>query len=158
MNIQRMQKPCFVAGALVPLACLCCLPLFHTWPGRRFLLYYFAPIVSMAFFWGGLRLAKWDSYVRGHFVLDAVVFSAALARFVIGEVLPFSGHMLFFGYTLLTIWEAWYRVLCVLLILETTWFKLYIWKDWKSWILGLVSGLLIGVAWLVIGKRKKAAG
>jgi hypothetical protein len=108
----------------------------------------------MAFLWGGLRVAKLDSYARGQLALDATVFSAALARFAIGEVLPFSGHMLFFGYTLLTTQETWYRILCFLLILETTWFKLYLWKDWTTWIVGSVSGLILGVAWLVYEKGK----
>ena len=157
MNLKRLQKPCFVAGALVPLACLCCLPFFHTWPGRRFLLFYFAPIVAMAFLWGGLRVAELDFYARGQLALDAVVLGGALARFVIGEVLPFSGHMLFFAYTLLTTRETWYRSLCLLLILETTWFKLHVWKDWKTWAVGSVSGLVFGVAWWVFGKRKRRA-
>jgi hypothetical protein len=128
--------------------------MFHTWPGRRFLLFYFAPIVSMVFFWGGLRVVKWESFVRGQLALDAAIVTVALARFVIGEVFPFSGHMLFFVYALLTARERWYRILCTLLILETTWFKLYIWNDWRTWTMGTVAGLLSGGAWLMVGKRQ----
>jgi cation transport ATPase len=151
-----MQKLCFFAGWFLPLVCLCCLPIFHTWPGRRFLLFYFAPIVSMVFFWGGLRVEKWQSFVRGQLAIDAAILTAALARFVIGEVLPFSGHMLFFVYTLLTTREKWYRVLCILLILETTWFKLHLWNDWRTWTMGSVAGLISGVAWMMVWKRKSA--
>ena len=65
----------------------------------------------------------------------------AFARFVVGTVLPFSGHMLFLTYTVLTIGRVrWYRRLAVVLLVETTIFKLWLWRDPYSWSIGLGLG------------------
>jgi hypothetical protein len=61
---------------------------------------------------------------------------------VLGELLPFSGHMLFLAYSGLTTRRTWYRGLALALLVETTVFKLWLWRDVTSWALGLALGLL----------------
>jgi hypothetical protein len=71
---------------------------------------------------------------------------------VLGEVLPFSGHMLFLTYSGLTTTARWYRWLALVLLAETTVFKLWVWRDVYSWSLGLVIGLVAAV-W---GRRQRS--
>jgi hypothetical protein len=61
---------------------------------------------------------------------------------VFGNVVPFSGHMLFLVYSAMTTPLRWYRVMAALLIVLTTVFKFAVLKDPLSWSLGLVVGVL----------------
>lgn len=104
-----------------------------------FLVWYVAPLFLAAPLWLRERL-----HVTGRtHALDAAVTVLAFARFVSGGLLPFSGHMLFLSYSALTPPATrGYRVLALALLIETTIFKLWIWRDPRSWGLGLVLGLL----------------
>lgn len=104
-----------------------------------FLVWYVAPLFLAAPLWLRGRL-----HVAGRTrALDAAVTVLAFARFVSGGLLPFSGHMLFLTYSALTppVTRG-YRLLALALLIETTIFKLWIWRDPRSWALGLVLGLL----------------
>ncbi|GEM_PF-6879854 len=89
---KRAQRLLFAAELLPPLACLCCLPLFHSWAGRRFQLFYFAPIISMASLWCGLRVERLEALSRSDWALDGGVFLAALGlmRLVLAEKNPLA--------------------------------------------------------------------
>jgi hypothetical protein len=67
--------------------------------------------------------------------------------------LPFSGHMLFLTYSLLTTPVRWYQVVAVLLIAETTGFKLGVWHDFASWSIGLATGLACAGVYALLGGR-----
>lgn len=109
-----------------------------------FLAWYVAPLFLAAPLWLRERL-----HVAGRArALDAAVLVLAFARFAGGGwLLPFSGHMLFLTYSSLTPPATrGYRLLAAALLIETTVFKLWIWRDPRSWALGLVLGLLAAAA------------
>lgn len=132
-----------------PLACLVAAPVALTWldswEAARFLALYVAPLFLAAPLWARERL-------RAHMatggapgwrpLLDGAVVLLSLARFVLGEVLPFSGHMLFLTYTVLLPASRAYHWLAAVLLVETTVFKLVLWADVSSWAIGLVVGAL----------------
>jgi hypothetical protein len=116
---------------------------------------YVAPLFLAAPLWARQRLDMLEHLTARALVADVLVTSLAFARFVAGERLPFSGHMLFLAYTLLTPGLAsWYRLLAVVLLVETTVFKLWLWSDATSWALGLVLG--VGAAAVVFSRRRLA--
>lgn len=109
----------------------------------RFLAFYAAPLFVAVLVWARIRLGSLESLTPAECSTDAVVTFLAFARFVFGAVLPFSGHMLFLSYALLTARGACgFRLLAVVLLVETTVFKLWIWQDTTSWALGLALGVL----------------
>ncbi|HEX8903837.1 MAG TPA: hypothetical protein VF771_03290 [Longimicrobiaceae bacterium] len=114
-----------------------------------FLVFYVAPLFIAAPLWLRERV---DVVGRAR-VLDLAVVALAFARFVGGGILPFSGHMLFLTYSLLARPISFrYRLLAVALLIETTVFKLWIWRDPRSWGLGLALGLAAAVAWWLVRK------
>jgi hypothetical protein len=109
----------------------------------RFLALYAAPLFLAVPLWARHRLAALERLPATALVADVVVTALAAARFVLGTWLPFSGHMLFLAYSGLTVDGARaYRALALLLAVETTVFKLWLWRDVTSWALGLALGLL----------------
>jgi hypothetical protein len=124
-------------------------------PARLFWIAYVAPLFLAAPLWLRNRLAvplRLD--VRS--IVDAAVLSLSVARFVTGTILPFSGHTLFLTYSGLNVGSRAYRILALLLFVETTWFKLFLWRDTKSWGIGIAIGL-IATALTLWGSRKVAA-
>jgi hypothetical protein len=121
-------------------------------PARRFVVFYIAPMVVAFPLWARVRLDGIERRPRARIVLDAAVVVLAVARTVTG-LLPFSGHMLFLTYSLLTTRERLYQAIAVLLLVETTWFKLGLWSDLRSWSIGLVAGLAAAGAWAVAGRK-----
>jgi hypothetical protein len=113
--------------------------------GIRFLVLYVAPMFLIAPIWLRHRLADVEQRSPGAQAIDAGLFVLAMVRFVSGGLLPFSGHMLFLTYTGITVRVSRFRWLAALLLLETTVFKLLIWRDPKSWGLGIALGALAGV-------------
>jgi hypothetical protein len=130
-----------------------------SWPAARFLVAYVAPMCVAVPWWVRERLrafaqAPWIS--PGRLLLDASVVVLAIARFGIGETLPFSGHMLFLSYSFLTTSARSYRLAALAFLIETTIFKLLVWQDARSWAVGLVLGLVAAVA-VAAGQRQRAA-
>jgi hypothetical protein len=121
--------------------------------GLRFLALYVAPMFLAAPLWARQRLAGLEQRPASVRAVDGGVLVLSLARFVAGGVLPFSGHMLFLTYSGLTVRARGYRWLVGLLLLETTVFKLWLWRDPQSWSLGLGLGLAAGLAALGRGSR-----
>jgi len=109
--------------------------------------------------WARERLrafAREPGIAPGRLVLDVGVLVLALARFGIGDTLPFSGRMLFLCYSLLTTSTRGYRLVALVLVLETTIFKLVLWQDPQSWGLGLALGI-IAAAGARAGQSRAAA-
>jgi hypothetical protein len=121
-------------------------------PARRFVVFYIAPMVLAFPLWARVRLESIETEPAGRVALDAAVTVLAVLRTLTGA-LPFSGHMLFLVYSLLTTPRLWYRVVALLLIVETTWFKLGIWSDVLSWSLGLAAGLVSAALYAFLGRR-----
>lgn len=125
-------------------------------PARRFVVFYVAPMVVIFPFWARIRLEHVERHPAGRIALDAAVTVLSMVRAVNG-VLPFSGHMLFLTYTLLTTPSRWYRAAALVLLFGTTWFKLAEWNDFASWSIGLATGLASAGAYALLG-RGRAAG
>lgn len=117
-----------------------------SWGSVRFFVYYAAPLFLAAPLWMRSRVCVITQLSNLALAMDVVVFVASVARFAAAAVFPFSGHMLFLTYTLLTARARWYAWLAVALIMETSFFKLVLWHDRESWLLGLALGALTGVA------------
>jgi hypothetical protein len=130
-----------------------------SWPAVRFLLAYVAPMCLAVPWWARERVrafAQAPGIASGRLLLDAAVVVLAIARFGIGERLPFSGHMLFLSYSLLTTPARGYRLAALVLVIETTIFKLLVWQDVQSWAIGLVLGLVAAVV-AAAGQHQRAA-
>lgn len=107
------------------------------WRIQRVLLLYNAPTCAAGAWWLYLRVGDIQAWWRAGIVLDAIVFAAALLRMVPFLPLPFSGHMLFLVYSLLTARSTAYRWIAAILVAETTVFKLVVWGDWHTWGIGV---------------------
>jgi hypothetical protein len=119
-------------------------------PAVTFLVLYVAPLFLAAPLWLRERLGVGGA-AR---LVDLAVLALAFARFTGGGILPFSGHMLFLTYSVLAgPVSLRYRALALALLIETTVFKLWIWRDPRSWGLGLVLGLFAWVIWRLAGSR-----
>lgn len=127
-----------LAAAGAPIACGAAALAVPGWAAKRYLLFYLAPIASAFALWLRLRLAdpSWTGRTRA---LDAAVVTLAALRFA-GGFVPVFGHMLFFTYSGLTTGAGWYRALALALAAETTYFKLVLWADARSWCLGIAAG------------------
>ena len=149
---ERVERWLFRIAALGLLACTCgavyAATVMTSWPAVRFLLLYVAPMCIAVPWWMRARLrtlngeGNVESWRAG---ADAAMLVLAMARFVVGAVLPWSGHMLFLSYSAITTDTRDYRIVAVLLLVETTVFKLLVWQDARSWAIGLALGGLVGV-------------
>lgn len=108
------------------------------------------PISGLASVWIHLRIAS--KKIGGSeilLVLDLIVFCTSMARTLFGDFIPISGHMFFLCHTMLTVKKSWYKVVSLLLVLHTTYFKLVIWNDVTTWLNGFAAGVLSGVVYLI---------
>jgi len=145
----------WAAGSLATAAVLAGFLWMEAGPARRFVVFYIAPMVLAFPLWAGVRLERIETEPAGRVALDLSVTLLAVLRTLTGA-LPFSGHMLVLTYSLLTTPRAWYRAVALLLVAETTWFKLGIWADWRSWSLGLVAGLAAAALHALLARRTAA--
>src|SRR5690349_11734057 len=65
-----------------------------SWPAARFLAFYVAPLLLAVPLWLAERLRE-GRPGREVWGIDIVVVSLSLLRFVVGPLIPMSGHMLF---------------------------------------------------------------
>lgn len=134
-----IERAAVVLSAAFALASLAAVPFVESWAERRYVTLYLAPLFAVFGWWARARMRDADAASPGRIVVDAVVVALAAARFA-GGFLPLSGHMLFLTHAAGTTRGA-LRLAAVALLLETTWFKLMIWRDPASWGLGLAAGL-----------------
>ena len=133
-----LDRAALVACVAVPLAIAAAALVADNWRARRFLLAYVAPFFVAFPLWFRTRMARpWGGR---EMAVDGAVSLLGAVRMT-GSFLPFSGHTLFYLYSLLTTRTAWYRVLAALLLIETAYFKLLLWSDPRSFTLGIVLAL-----------------
>jgi hypothetical protein len=114
--------------------------------------------VILGVFWVRLRLQEHAHATLPRRGLDVLVVAVSALRLA-GPLVPFSGHMLFLTYTMLTTPVRWYRVAAALLAVQTTLFKfglaadppaawyglfLRLW-DPTGWWTGILAGLVAGM-------------
>jgi hypothetical protein len=142
----RVRRALRWSAILFPCAAVVAALFVHGWPAQRFLLFYVAPLFLAAPLWAELRIGESGFALTRRSLMDGAITVAAFLRFVLGTILPFSGHMLFLTYTGITTPQRWYRWLALALIVETTAFKLWLWRDRYSWSLGLLIGIVAAAA------------
>jgi hypothetical protein len=148
VSLRIVRRALLVTAVLLAVAALAAVTFVCDWPARRYLIFYLAPLFLAAPLWVRLRLADWPPRYTTRIAIDAIVFGLSFARFVSGELLPFSGHTLFLTYSLVTTASLGYRIAAVVLIADTTVFKLWIWHDVASWSIGIGLGLVAAVLWM----------
>lgn len=158
---RRTDAALLWCAALAPVGCavVSAFVFYETGSGGsvRYFMLYAAPLLVAVALWARTRLAIADVIAPITLVVDAVVVAMSLIRFVLGELHPVSGHMLFLTYSLLTTRVGWYRWLAVALIVQTSIYKLVLWRDQQSWALGLVAGVLAAAVVLLAGRRAAVA-
>jgi hypothetical protein len=129
----------FAAGALV----------VDGWAARRFLLLYVAPFFVAFFAWAWLRVGRIEQDRPAALVVDVAATVLGAVRFA-GLPVPFSGHMLFFVYAGMTVRSMRFLLLIVVLAAEATWYKLVVWRDPRSWALGIAAGAVLAATRILI--------
>lgn len=135
------------AAVLLPIAAAGTALFVDSWYTQRYLIFYVAPLFFAAPFWVRLRLEHGWPELNGRFLLDVAVLGLSILRFLIGSLFPYSGHTLFLTYSALTTPHRAYRYLAAVLLVEVTFFKLWLWRDPYTWLLGGVLGLLAYERW-----------
>jgi len=126
------------------------------WPAQRFLLVYVAPLFAYGAAWARDRLARIERDVTTVLAIDALAFAAGALRIAGGwGVLPYSGHMLFLTYAVATPSTRWLRLIALGLIGMTSYFKLVLWHDARTWSLGLAAGLALAALRTLTARRNQ---
>lgn len=131
----------FAAGALV----------VDGWAARRFLLLYVAPFFVAFFAWAWVRVGRIERDRPAALAVDAAATVLGAIRFA-GLPVPFSGHMLFYAYAALTTRSPRLLLLVLALAAEATWYKLVVWRDPRSWALGIATGCALAAARVLINR------
>lgn len=134
-----LRRALGVCAAAVPILFAAAALVVDGWAARRFLLLYAAPFFVAFFVWARLWMDRVGRDAPGALAVDAAAVALGAVRFA-GPFVPFSGHMLFFTYSALTTRSPGYLLLVLALAAETTWFKLALWRDPRSWGLGIAVG------------------
>jgi hypothetical protein len=111
--------------------------------------FYVAPAICGFILWMKDRLQQARRYGYFEGLLDGAVILLCSLRMT-APLVPMSGHMLFFVYATITVRSWKFRGAAIALALETTVIKLAVWGDYRSWSLGIVSGLLLGVVTIAV--------
>ncbi|HEY0016361.1 MAG TPA: hypothetical protein VGC13_08585 [Longimicrobium sp.] len=146
---EPLRRACGGCAVAVPLGFAAGALVVDGWAARRFLLLYVAPFFVALFVWARIRLGRMREDRTAALLVDAAAVALGAVRFA-GPFVPFSGHMLFFAYSALTTRSAPYLLLALVLAAETTWFKLVLWRDPYSWGLGIVVGVALAAARILI--------
>ena len=161
----KLDRLLVAATVIAPVLCLLAarwaLEETGSWGAVQFFVLYALPLFVIAPIWARTRLAIVATLTWFTLATDAIVLMLSVARFAASEVFPFSGHMLFLTYTLLTSRSARYRWFAAALIVETSVFK-SLWHDARSWAIGLALGLgsaaIVVVPTAVLGTRGRREG
>lgn len=147
---RRPLRRALLAGAVgVPLLFAAAALMVDGWAARRFLLLYVAPFFAAFFAWAWMRVGRMDDDPPAALAVDALAVVLGAIRFA-GAPVPFSGHMLFFVYAALTVRSTRFLLLIALLAAETTWFKLVLWCDPRSWALGIAVGAALAAVRILV--------
>ena len=119
---------------------------------RRFLLFYIAPFFVAFFAWAWIRVGRIEGDRPLALAVDGVATVLGAIRFG-GLPVPFSGHMLFYAYAALTTRSTRFLLLILALAAEATWYKLVVWRDPRSWALGIATGAALAAARVRINRN-----
>lgn len=123
------------------------------WRAARYLLFYVAPLVAFGPWWLLDRSDVRSTLARGQIAIDVAVVLLSLARMFGGSVVPLSGHALFLTHAAITTRRMALRCIAVGLLGITAWFKLIIWSDSRTLIVGAVLGGASGGAWILLARK-----
>ena len=141
----RADRALALGAVAATVACLAAVPFVEGWAARRYLLLYLAPLFAACGWWARGRLRDPGAAAPGRLAADAAVLAVAAVRMA-GAYVPLSGHMMFLTHAAGTA-RGPVRLLALAMLLETTWFKLVVWRDPASWALGLAAGLAAAVTY-----------
>ena len=152
-----MLRRALVAAAIILPIAVTIAGLFSPHPrGPLFIALYVAPLVLVAPLWLRIRLRERPLAVSALWALDGVVIVLGALRALGAAWLPFSGHTLYLTYSALVTRHVGYRIAAVLLFVETTVFKLWVWRDRFTWAAGIILGLLVAAVALRLDRRRAA--
>jgi hypothetical protein len=151
-HCEPLRRAMLACGVAVPLLFAAVALVVDGWEARRFLLLYVAPFFIAFFAWAWMRLGRIEQDRPGALAVDAVATVLGAVRFSGLTAIPFSGHMLFFAYAALTVRSTRFLLLVLALAAETTWFKLVLWRDPRSWALGIAVGCALAAARILINR------
>jgi hypothetical protein len=121
-----------------------------------FLLGYFLPIILLFLYWIKIKVENFQK-VNLLFYLDLVVTIIAGIRAInpLMPFLPYSGHVLFILYSMISTRNRNYRILAGIMFAITTFFKIFIWHDYFSWLAGMILSMpFIAIAILFDNSKK----
>ena len=121
-----------------------------------FLLGYFLPVILLFIYWLKLKVESFEK-VNFLFSLDLVIAFIAGIRAInpLMPFLPYSGHVVFVLYSMITTRNKTYRILAGIMFAVVTFFKIYIWHDYFSWLAGMILSMpFIAVAILFDNSKK----
>ena len=156
-----LDRLLLIAGIGIPLMSAALALTRHRgdWPAQRFLLVYTAPMFAFGAWWARGMLSSVGSAPARVLMIDALAFAAGGIRVAGGwGVIPYSGHVLFLTFVLLSTSDRVFRWSAIALLVVATWFKLALWNDWRSWSLGLMLGMLLAIARRVAVGRTALVG
>lgn len=155
VRLLALDRLLLAAAIVLPLVAIAIGVLRSDEPGVLwFAILYVAPMLVAAPFWVRVRTAQHPLSLSAAWILDGLVMFLAALRAVGAPWLPFSGHTLFLTYSGIVTPHRRYRLLALALFLETTVFKLWLWRDPLSWGLGIATGMLLAVAESRVGASR----
>ena len=116
MTAPSLSRALVWAAAVLPAAALGLGVGAPTWPARRFVILYVAPMLLVAPLWARHVVDERERSRPAALAVDATVLTLSALRLVAGGVLPFSGHMLFLTYAALTTRRPWLRLVALVLL------------------------------------------
>lgn len=150
MTIQRLWQrlkpiafhPFSVLAVSIGLALVFALMIitWHVGEERLIFLLYNVPIAVPLVAFGFDRAKSWDEERKRFWLIDLPVLVLALAR----NFLPIpliSGHALFLSYALLTTRSRIARIAAMLVLLEVSYMKIFLWHD-----VTLIGGVVLGLS------------
>lgn len=151
---QPLRRAARFGAVAVPLLFAAAALAVEGWAARRFLLLYQAPFFAAFFAWAAIRVDSAERDRPGALLVDAAAVALGAARFAALPV-PYSGHMLFFAYSVLTTRSTPYLLLAAVLAAGTSWFKLVLWDDPLSWALGIAAGAVLAAARIFVNRTSR---
>ena len=112
----------------------------------RFALLYNGPVLGLGLIWVVLRIRESGRWSTSRKILDGLLTALAASRFM-GAPIPPSGHALFLTYSLLTTSNRLYRLATLAMLIVTVGLKVS-WRDYTSWVFGILIGAGAGAVWI----------